>query len=91
MDEVSIDVQPTPNPNSMKFTLSVKVIESGSKTYNDAEAAGDSPLAQALLGLDGVASVFMLNNFITVSKRPDADWTEIGPTVAQTISRHFNG
>ncbi|HEX6972286.1 MAG TPA: NifU N-terminal domain-containing protein [Limnochordia bacterium] len=87
---VNVTVQPTPNPNSMKFTLDRRVIERGSKTYASSEAAQESPLAQAIFTVDGVSSVFLLNDFITVTKKPEADWEKIGPAVLQAIQNHFS-
>ena len=60
MAHVSVDIQPTPNPNAMKFNLSVKVLEEGSKSYTSKEAAAESPLASRIFELEGVTSVFML-------------------------------
>ena len=44
---VDVQYQPTPNPNSMKFVVNRTVVESGSESYMDAEAAKNSPLASA--------------------------------------------
>ncbi|MBW3661255.1 MAG: NifU N-terminal domain-containing protein, partial [Gemmatimonadetes bacterium] len=49
----------------------------------------DDPLASALFDVDGVASVFYMPNSITVSKRPDGDWDEIGPAAEAAIRDHF--
>src|SRR5690606_37366125 len=64
MSDVRIVVQPTPNPNSVKVTLDRTVSEGGSKTYQSAEDARESPLASAIFAVPGVTMVFLLNNFI---------------------------
>lgn len=90
MPSVNVTVQPTPNPNSMKFTLDRKVIDSGSKTFASPQAAEGSPLARAIFAVDGVSSVFLLNDFITVTKKTDTEWEKIGPEVLQAIQGHFS-
>lgn len=85
MANVSVDVQPTPNPNALKFTLSVKVLEQGSKSYTSKEAAAESPLAQRIFELGGVTSVFMLGNFVTVNKEPSASWSDLVPQIVEIL------
>ncbi len=87
---VDVQYQPTPNPNSMKFVVNQTVVESGSESYMDAESAKNSPLASALFGLEGVASVFMLGNFITVNKTPEAAWEDLAPAISEIIADHLS-
>mgnify|MGYP005836464313 CR=1 FL=1 len=77
--------QPTPNPNAMKFNLSRTVVEGQSCSFNSPESAAQHPLAARLFEIDGIQSVFMLKDFITVGKRPDADWEEIIPAAMQAM------
>lgn len=80
--------QPTPNPNAGKFTVGRKLIEGrGSKSYFTSEQAAPDPVASALFALDGVASVFIVDDFVTVTKEPAADWSELEPRVCETLER----
>jgi hypothetical protein len=73
-------VSPTPNPNALKFEVGADV--AGPKTYAAGQEADDEAAA-ALLALPGVTSVFMMADFVTVSKSPDASWDDIaGPAKA---------
>lgn len=90
MQPINVIPQPTPNPNSVKFTLDRPVILGESKTY-DSPSTADTPLAKTLFEVDGVASLFFLNNFITVTKDPDADWNNIVFAIEDRIKRHFSG
>lgn len=87
---VEVRYQPTPNPNSVKFMVNRQVVESGNESYMDKEAAQSSPLAKALFDIDGVASVFMLGNFITVSKSPEASWDDLVGPIENVIQSHFS-
>ena len=86
-EPLEITVQGTPNPNAAKFTLN-RVVSSQGKTYRDA-AVADAAWAKTLLGIAGVIQVFALNNFISVTKRPEADWSLIGPQVEQVLQKAF--
>ena len=89
--EVEVEVSTTPNPDAMKFTCSVPLIASGSRSFTSAEEASGHDLAEALFEFVGVRTVFIQNSFVTVTKRPQADWPEliqvlegvIGEVVAQ--------
>ena len=78
--------QYTPNPNALKFSVGVEV--GGPRSYVPANAA-DDPVARELFGIEGVMSVFMTADFVTVTKKPDADWSGIPPAVVDILERHF--
>ena len=53
-----------------------------------ADAAGD-PFLEAVLGTDGVASVFGINDFVTVTRQPGADWDAITAAVQAAAGAHL--
>ena len=66
---------PTPNPNALKFDLDAPLASSMNVT--SAEAAAGNPFAEAVFEAGGVVSVFGVNDFVTVTREPDADWDAI--------------
>lgn len=85
---MQIQFQPTPNPNAGKFVTGRTIVEgTGSRSFYTADQAAADPLASALFGLDGVASIFMVEDFVTVTKQPDADWSDLIPTVIETMEQ----
>jgi hypothetical protein len=76
----------TPNPNALKFTVDATFDTPAS--FAAGQAAND-PLAASLLGIDGVTSVFMSADFVTLSKSPDVDWDAIVPAATETLEAHF--
>jgi len=89
-EPIEVWTEPTPNPNALKFTLNRSVAEGRSKTYASPEAAEASPLARALFEIAGVKSLFFLNNFITVTRQPGADWPAISRQVEERIRGHYS-
>jgi hypothetical protein len=85
---MSISFQATPNPNAGKFTVGRRVVDGNtSRSFYSAEQAAAEPVAAALFDLEGVASIFMVEDFVTVTKEPDADWSELIPRVTSTLER----
>lgn len=90
MPKTTIRFSPTPNPNAGKFTLNRKVLEgTSSKSFYNADDAADHPLASALFEVEGVVSLFMVDDFITVTKTSDADWEGLIPRVQTAIEQAF--
>jgi hypothetical protein len=83
----SVSASPTPNPDAMKFTLDTTLPEMFNVT--SADAAGGVPFAEAVLAVDGVASVFGVNDFVTVTRRPGADWEPIVAAVTAAAAEHL--
>ena len=88
MPETTGRFSPTPNPNAGKFTLNRKVLEgNASRSFYNADDAADHPLAAALFEIEGVASLFMVDDFLTVTKTAQADWETLMPQVRATIEQ----
>jgi len=86
---VEVSVSSTPNENAMKYTLNCNAIESGHKTYANAEAAKDSPVAKALFAIDGVTQVFLMADFISVTKNPETSWDSLEASIVDAIKSSY--
>ena len=72
-DTVLIRVQPTPNPNALKFVVNAPVKLSGKATFaRPAEAIGIR-LAEDLFMIEGVRQLHFFENVVTVTYAEDAD------------------
>ena len=83
---MAVTIEATPNPNALKFSVGADV--GGPKTFVAGRPA-DDPVAAELLALDGVTSVFMSADFVTLSKMPDAAWDAIADPARDILERHF--
>ncbi len=83
--------QPTPNPNSLKVmrTDGGRFIESGLASYTSLAQAASDPLAIALFSLPGVAGLFIVPDFLTVTRLPGTQWETLMPAVEQVLEAHF--
>lgn len=83
-----VTISPTPNPNALKFTVGTDV--GGPKTFSAGQEV-DDPVAADIIAIEGVASVFMTADFVTLTKQPDADWGSITGSAQAVLESHYGG
>lgn len=82
--------QPTPNPDSVKFLPGREVVPNGgSVDFPNAQTAQISPLAKRLFRVDGISSVFLGPDFVTVTKREDVSWSVLRPEIFEAILEFY--
>ncbi len=80
-----INIEPTPNPDALKFLVSQRLLRTGVRSFRDfGEAVGD-PLGSALFALGSVTSVFYMDRFVTVNKETGANWTDLIDPVCDVL------
>lgn len=84
-----IQTETTPNPSTLKFLPGRAVLAEGAREFRDVEAAAASPLAGALLAIDGVEAVMFGPDFVSVTKT-NAEWAHLKPAILGTIMEHFS-
>lgn len=87
---VSIYTEATPNPETMKFVLNkILFLQNSADFPTRADAEGISPLALALYDqFDYVQGVFIMNNFITITKTAETEWFELIPELREFIRNY---
>jgi Fe-S cluster biogenesis protein NfuA len=90
-DFVTIYAEATPNPDSMKFVVSKMILPNDSVDYRTREKAeGNSPLAVEIFDTFKFANgVFIMNNFISITKLPDEQWVEHIPVIREFIKNYI--
>ena len=79
------DIQETPNPNAVKFILREPVTSGVARQFGSSDQAQTDQLARSLFDVGSVASVFYMDNMITVEKDDAADWDDLLPALAVPI------
>src|SRR5215471_9634932 len=79
------DIQETPNPNAVKFILREPVTSGVARQFGSNDQALGDDLARSLFDVGSVASVFYMDNMITVEKEDAADWDDLLPALAVPI------
>ena len=88
-DHIAIMASPTPNPDSLKFTVDRAVLEEGSAYFASPEEGADSPLAARIFALDNITSLFIVDRMITANKEPDANWADLARPIGAAIREHL--
>ncbi|XP_061433932.1 NFU1 iron-sulfur cluster scaffold homolog, mitochondrial [Lethenteron reissneri] len=80
-----VQTQDTPNPNSIKFLPGRTILETGTMDFPSQREAHRSPLARQLFRVEGVKSVFLGPDFITITKVEEDSWKLLKPEVFAAI------
>jgi Fe-S cluster biogenesis protein NfuA len=83
-----IQTEATPNPATLKFLPGREVLAEGTLHMTSPAEAGQSPLAEKLFAVDGVAGVFFGSDFITIT-RSGAEWQHMKPAILGAIMEHY--
>ena len=84
-----VQVQKTPNPNSLKFLPGKKVSEMGPVEIIDINKT-DNILAKQILSVNGVRGVFFYEDFISVNKNNEYEWTDIKHIIISYINDFYS-
>ncbi len=88
--EVKMMIQSTPNPNALKFVLSIPVKTEGNATYKSSEECEQNPLAKKIFSISNLSEVYFFDNFITVTQDGNADWETLEEQIRKIILENIN-
>lgn len=87
---VSIYVESNPNPNSLKFVANFMLLNEGEyHDFPNEASASNSELAQELFTYPFVRGVFIMSNFVTVTKDDETDWEEVKMGIREHIKDYI--
>lgn len=76
------DIEDTPNPNALKFTLRDPLTWGVTRSFDSAEHAKDDELASQLFAIEHVINVFYVDRWLTVTQDGNADWKQLVREIA---------
>ena len=85
-----VQTEVTPNPNSLKFLPGKKVSNSGPYEITNKEDI-QNELVRNILSINGVESIFLGKDFISVNKNEIIKWDEIKHIVISLINDFYAG
>jgi Fe-S cluster biogenesis protein NfuA len=82
-----IEVQDTPNPNTLKFFLNQEILE-GTQTYHfkGKDDSKSSPLVHKMFDIEGINGIFLGSNFISVVVEDENSWDYMKPQILSLIT-----
>lgn len=84
---MNVTIETTPNPATLKFNFS-EAIATMSSEFKDVESTETSPLAAKIFGFPWVSSVFVGENFVSITKQDWVDWSVISNPLAGLLKEH---
>src|ERR1700722_11641046 len=84
---IEIYSEMTPNPESVKFVTNRHILPNFQLDFRTRELAEGSALAKRLFEIPFVNGVFVANNFVTITKKPEYDWFEITPELKEAVKQ----
>lgn len=90
-----IQTEDTPNPESLKFLPGRPVLETTDEVTgfyaikSDTEAIARSPLSKTLFKVEGVKSVYLGADFLTITKYAEHNWVHVKGRVFSAIMDHY--
>ena len=79
------NIEPTPNPDALKFIVQKPILQSGVRSFRDFGSAVGDPRASAIFALGKVTSVFYMDRFVTVNKEPSAEWSDLIDAICEAV------
>ena len=86
---LNIYAEQTPNPETMKFVFNKMILPDDAIDFPTREKAQESPLAKSLFEFSFVNGVFIMNNFVTITKSERFEWHDIIAQLKQQIKQYL--
>lgn len=80
-----LSIETTPSPNCIKLNLNESISAKALTLQQGVEPTDAPAFARQLLEIDAVQSVFLINDFITLTRKGNADWQPILAKAARII------
>ena len=84
-----VQIEITPNPNSLKFLPGKSVSNKGSFEITQKDQTNNE-LVKNLLSINGVEGIFLGKDFISINKYDDVSWDEIKHIVISLINDFYS-
>ena len=83
-----VQIQETPNPNSLKFIPGKVVSDDGPYEFLNQNQT-EIPILKNILSINGVTGVFLSENFLSVNKSQDEKWENIKHIVISYLNEYY--
>ncbi len=88
MQKLTVSFESTPNPATMKFRFSEKLVDQPAE-FTHSNETERSPLAAKIFGFPWTSAVFLGEDFVSVTKQDWVDWDVLVEPLAGLIQEHL--
>ncbi len=86
---MKVTYENTPNPATLKFKFDAQIANE-THDFPNVESTDTSPLAAKIFGFPWVSSVFIGQDFMTITKQDWVDWSVIANPLTGLLSEHVS-
>ncbi len=86
---ITVYAEATPNPETMKFVLNRYILPDQDIDFPSRNEVANSPFATKLFEFPFVKSVYISNNFVTITKYQEEEWHEIIQIVKDFVKTYL--
>ena len=84
-----VQTENTPNPNSLKFLPGKKVSNDSSLEISN-KSETNNELIRNILSINGVKSIFLADNFLSVNKDEKTEWEDLKHIIISFINDYYS-
>ena len=84
-----VQTENTPNPNSLKFLPGKKVSNDASLEISN-KSETNNELIRNILSINGVKSIFLADNFLSVNKDEKTEWEDLKHIIISFINDYYS-
>jgi NFU1 iron-sulfur cluster scaffold homolog, mitochondrial len=77
----------TPNADALQYVINAQILDHGNKSYAKKSDCDGDKLGQSLFEMRGVKNIYIMDNFITVTKDPEIGWNPLKDQIWKTIDK----
>ncbi len=85
---LEVYAEQTPNPETMKFVFNKMILPDDSADFPTRDKTESSPLAKNLFEFSFVNGVFIMNNFVTITRSEGSEWNDIIPIMKEFLKSY---
>lgn len=86
---ISVTLEFTPNPDTLKYVVSERLLERGALDFTDPAQAEGAPLAERLFRVPGVKAVMIAKDFVTVTVTGQDVMMDVNTAMLREIREHL--
>ena len=87
---MTIQAEKTPDKNVMNFLLDSNVLEKGEILFKKGNDFKKAPLAEKLFEINGITTVFIKADLVSITKENEALWDNLEPKITACIMEHIS-
>ena len=86
---VHVTLEFTPNPDTLKYVVSERLLDRGALSFGSPDEAAGAPLAQALFEVEGVAAIMIAQDFVTITVTDPKLMMDVNAEMTRRLKEHL--